>query len=193
MRILDTCEKKAEKYKSLCLSRSRMASFIDIHHHFFCPDLNASKSSASARAGWQTPKENMPWTPELSIKTMDSAGIQAAILSFPAFPSGEISSENRAQARRRNDHVADICQKYPARFGFFATLPFLDDVQGGNATDYPEDPDVFFVIFTGVLGEIAYVFDVIGADGISMSSSYGEGIASSELYVNFHFSRIDLY
>ena len=119
-------------YKSLSVSHSYMTGFIDIHHHFFCPELNASKSCASAKAGWQTPQENMPWTPELSIKAMDSTGIQAAILSFPAFPSGEISSENRAQARRRNDYVANICQKHPDRFGFFATLPFLDNVQGGR-------------------------------------------------------------
>lgn len=33
----------------------------------------------------------------------------------------------------------------------------------------------------GVLDEMIYAFDVIGADGISMSSSYGEGAASSEL------------
>ncbi|KAF5363283.1 hypothetical protein D9756_000448 [Leucocoprinus leucothites] len=137
-----------------------MAGFIDIHHHFFCPELNASKSSFSAKAGWRTPEENLPWTPELSIKTMDSTGIQVAILSFPAFPTGEISAENRARARRRNDYVASVCQRYPDRFGFFATLPFLDDVQG-------------------VLDEITYAFDVIGADGISISSSYGEGAAST--------------
>ncbi|KAJ3570214.1 hypothetical protein NP233_g4559 [Leucocoprinus birnbaumii] len=137
-----------------------MAGFIDIHHHFYCPELNASKSTFSAKAGWRTPQENLPWSPELSIQVMDSLGIQVAILSFPAFPAGEISAENRASARRRNDYVASIRQKYPDRFGFFATLPFLDDVQG-------------------VLDEIAYVLDVLGADGISISSSYGEGEAST--------------
>ncbi|KAF7775981.1 hypothetical protein Agabi119p4_4374 [Agaricus bisporus var. burnettii] len=135
-----------------------MGGFIDIHHHFFPPELD--KAKASANSGWRTPEENLPWTPELSIRTMNSMGIQASILSFPAFPSGEVSAENRALARSKNDYVANICRQYPARFGFFATLPFLDDVQG-------------------VLKEIAYALDTIGADGISISSSYGEGASSS--------------
>jgi predicted TIM-barrel fold metal-dependent hydrolase len=105
-----------------------MAAFIDIHHHFFPPDLDKAKVSASS--GWQTPEENLPWTPDLSIRTMNSMGIQASILSFPAFPSGEISPENRVLARSKNDYVASICRQHPSRFGFFATLPFLDDVQG---------------------------------------------------------------
>ncbi|KXN89653.1 2-amino-3-carboxymuconate-6-semialdehyde decarboxylase [Leucoagaricus sp. SymC.cos] len=137
-----------------------MASFIDIHHHFFTPEFSASKADASAKVGWRAPKENLPWTPELSIKAMNAIGVQAALLSFPALPSGEISAENRALARRRNDYVAGICREYPDRFGFFATLPFLDDVQG-------------------VLEEITHAFDVIGADGISMSSSYGEGATTT--------------
>ncbi len=105
-----------------------MAGYIDIHHHFFPPDLDKNKASTSV--GWRTPKENLPWTPELSIKAMDTLGIKAAVLSFPASPSGEVSTENRALARRRNDYIAGICQKYPERFGFFASLPFLGDVQG---------------------------------------------------------------
>jgi predicted TIM-barrel fold metal-dependent hydrolase len=132
--ILDTCKRKFPSINLLFASHSHMAGFIDIHHHFFCPELNADKSSVSAKAGWQTPEENLPWTPELSIKAMDSTGVQAAILSFPAFPAGEISTQNRAAARRRNDYVSGVYQKYPDRFGFFATLPFLDDVQGAVFT-----------------------------------------------------------
>ncbi|KAF9446936.1 amidohydrolase 2 [Macrolepiota fuliginosa MF-IS2] len=135
-----------------------MAGFIDLHHHFFPQDLD--KANASAQVGWRTPEENLPWTPELSIKAMGSAGIQAAVLSFPASASGQVSAENRVLARSRNDYVAAVCRKYPDRFGFFATLPFLDDVRG-------------------VLDEITYAFDVIGADGISVSSSYGEGATAA--------------
>lgn len=105
-----------------------MAGFIDIHHHFFPPDLD--KTKVSVRVGWRTPEENLPWTPEVSIRAMDSTGVQAAVLSFPASPSGCVSAENRALTRSRNDYVAGLCRDYPGRFGFFATLPFLDDVQG---------------------------------------------------------------
>lgn len=160
-----------------------MGGFIDIHHHFFPPDLD--KAKASANSGWRTPEENLPWTPELSIRTMNSMGIQASILSFPAFPSGEISAENRVLARSKNDYVANICRQYPARFGFFATLPFLDDVQG---THWSALTSVWLNLqlglIIGVLKEIAYALDTIGADGISISSSYGEGASSSEFAVS---------
>ena len=61
---------------------------------------------------------------------MDAAAIDVAILSLPAVSTGSVSEENRAAARNRNFFLSGIVQKHPTRFGFFATLPFLDDVQG---------------------------------------------------------------
>ncbi|TFK75838.1 amidohydrolase 2 [Pluteus cervinus] len=127
---------------------------IDVHHHFF--PLSLQKDKPKADLGWRTPAENLPWTPELSVKAMDDLGIDMAILSLPAIPSGEISQENRSLARERNLYLFEVCKTYPRRYGFFACIPFLHDIEG-------------------VLAEIAYAFDELNADGISLASSYGEG------------------
>lgn len=110
------------------LQQTMTKGFIDIHHHFFPSTLN--KARTNEEVGWQTPEGHLPWTPELSLKFMDQAGIDTAILSFPALSAGSVSEENRTLARERNTYMAKVCQDYPGRFGFFATMPFLQDVEG---------------------------------------------------------------
>ena len=61
---------------------------------------------------------------------MNAMNIDFAILSLPAISSGSISEENRFIARTRNEYAAGVCSTHPDRFGFFATPPFLDDVEG---------------------------------------------------------------
>ena len=61
---------------------------------------------------------------------MDAMDIDFAILSLPAISGGSINEENRMMARKRNEFAADVCSTYPNSFGFFATPPFLDDVEG---------------------------------------------------------------
>lgn len=61
---------------------------------------------------------------------MDAAGIDIAILSFPAIASGEISQKIRRETRERNKGMWGMCQKWPRRFGWFAILGCLDDVEG---------------------------------------------------------------
>ena len=142
--------------------------YIDVHHHYFPASLQ--KHKASPAMGWRTPAENLPWTPEISIQSMDRMGVTTAILSLPALASGEISHENRALARERNVYASQICQNHPKRFGFFACLPYLDDVDGA-------------------LAEIAYGLDELHADGISLSSSYGEGASAGEFCASIRESR----
>lgn len=103
---------------------------IDVHHHFFPTELAKIKEINFAEIGFQSPKENFPWTPEVSLKFMDQTGIDTAILSLPALGSGTVSEENRALARERNMQMARFRDERPTRFGFFATMPFLQDVQG---------------------------------------------------------------
>ncbi|CAF1546761.1 unnamed protein product, partial [Didymodactylos carnosus] len=55
-----------------------------------------------------------------------------------------------------NDYCSTIVKQNPKHFGFFASLMTLTDVEG-------------------VLEEIAYVFDVLGADGIILFTSYNNG------------------
>lgn len=108
---------------------------IDVHHHFFPPDLD--KHNSNQKMGWKTPPGTLPWTPDVSLRAMDRSGIDMAILSLPALFTGSVSEENRALARERNLFVSGITQAHPTRFGFFATVPFLDDVEGNTPCIYP--------------------------------------------------------
>ncbi|KAK0206455.1 hypothetical protein DFS33DRAFT_1372755 [Desarmillaria ectypa] len=125
---------------------------IDVHHHFF-PTAGLMKQRS---VGWKLPPENFPWTPAISLKFLADTGIDAAILSIPAYSEGSVSPENRVVARKHNEYAAEICVRHPGKFGFFANLPFLDDVEGA-------------------LIEIAYAFDVLHADGVGLSTTIGEG------------------
>ncbi|GLB33883.1 putative amidohydrolase [Lyophyllum shimeji] len=131
---------------------------IDVHHHFFPTDLK--KESSNQKLGWKAVPGTLPWSPEVSLKAMDASGIDVAILSLPALNAGSVSDENRATARQRNLAMAAIARAHPTRFGFFACVPFLDDIKG-------------------VLEEVAYSLGVLQADGISLSSCYGEGMLAT--------------
>ncbi|KZT12487.1 amidohydrolase 2 [Laetiporus sulphureus 93-53] len=132
---------------------------IDVHHHIFPKTL--SKSAQSESVGFKTPEENLPWSPELSLKAMDSLGVDVAILSLPAgLPPGPSGPENRKAAREFNIMAAQICKEYPERFGFFASLPIPSDAQAA-------------------VMELTYALDVLRADGVALASSYGEGAAAT--------------
>lgn len=135
---------------------------IDVHHHFFPPDLQKAKAAANTPLGWRTPLGHLQWSPELSLKAMDELGVDISILSLPAISHGTVGEENRKVTRDRNKFVHKVCGQHPTRFGFFASLPFLDDVEG-------------------CLNEIQFALDDLHADGISLASSYGEG--SSAKYI----------
>jgi predicted TIM-barrel fold metal-dependent hydrolase len=101
---------------------------IDVHHHFF---LDAQKKAKkNLEAGWQTPHENLPWRPQTSLSAMDELGVQTAILSPPPMPSASCGEGNRLEVRQQNTYASKLCTTYPKRFGFFAGLPLLDDVEG---------------------------------------------------------------
>lgn len=101
---------------------------IDVHHHYFPYGLR--KEQSNIEVGWKTPAENLPWSPEVSLRAMDAMDIDVAFLSLPALSTGSISDDNRALARTRNEFAASICRSHPGRFEFFATLPFLNDIEG---------------------------------------------------------------
>ncbi|KAI0375601.1 amidohydrolase 2 [Pilatotrama ljubarskyi] len=128
---------------------------VDVHHHIFPASIG--KAGLSAKVGWRTPPENLPWTPEISLRAMDQLGIKVAVLSLPAgLPVGPSGQANRAAAREFNAYAARICLDYPERFRFFACLPHLPDIEG-------------------VLAELRYGLDELKACGIIISSSYGQG------------------
>ncbi|RPD67200.1 hypothetical protein L226DRAFT_586193, partial [Lentinus tigrinus ALCF2SS1-7] len=127
---------------------------IDIHHHIFPASLG--KAALSVKMGWETPKENLPWSPEVSLRAMGKLLVKTAVLSLPAgVPAGPISEANRAQAREFNQYASRICADHPGRFAFFACVPNLLDAKG----NWPS---------------MTFALNELGACGVALSSSYGE-------------------
>jgi len=67
------------------------------------------------------------YDPEARLEDMDKYGIDIQILSLTA-PSVELVPPNEGViwARRVNDYLVSVCQKYPKRFYAYATLPYQD-------------------------------------------------------------------
>lgn len=117
---------------------------IDVHHHVVPPDYARLLHDKGIRPG------GIPlpgWTMPTAAKIMEANGIDTAILSVstPGVWFGEVA-EARLWARRVNEHAAEIVQRQPRHFGFFATLTL---------------PDV-----DGAIAEATHALDVLKADGI---------------------------
>jgi predicted TIM-barrel fold metal-dependent hydrolase len=129
--------------------QAKGAGLIDVHHHLappaYIPELVKRNTN-------QRPL--IEWTPEKTLETMDQAGISTSILSIsePGVWFGD-DAEARRIARETNDWGAALMQRYPGKFGLFASLPI---------------PDI-----DASLKEIAYAYDTLKADGICMMTSYG--------------------
>lgn len=134
--------------------RQRVAK-IDVHHHIFLPQLGKQKGDQNARVGWITPKENLPWSIEKSLRAMRELGVVGAVLSYPAgvpenlyvspfqdpeksFVPQSVDEAERSQCfrsvvRELNLHAQQLCDNEEASqgvFGWFACLPDLRDVDG---------------------------------------------------------------
>ena len=89
------------------------------------------------------------WSPEEAIAVMDEVGIATSMLSVSS-PGVHFGGDEQAAALARdvNEVGARLVSDHPGRFGLFASLPI---------------PSVEFA-----LGEVAYAFDQLGADGVVM-------------------------
>ena len=118
---------------------------IDVHHHYV-PDAYV----AAMKANKIRP---VKWSVQASLEEMDKSGIATAMVSPP--PPG-ITFGDRAfrqkLARDINEAGAKMASDRPTRFRLLATLPFAE----------VEDS----------LAEIAYSYDTLKADGISLMTSY---------------------
>jgi predicted TIM-barrel fold metal-dependent hydrolase len=127
---------------------------IDVHYHIMAPEwlrddavrkrLPPGSDDAIAR-----------WTPAGTVEDMDRNRI-ATVLGSPLVPGvwfGDVA-QGRRLARAFNEYVAQINRQFPGRFGLLATVP-LPDTEGSIA-------------------EIAYALDTLGADGISLFTSYDD-------------------
>src|SRR4051794_14182926 len=123
-----------------------MSLAVDLHQHVI-PDFywEASNEDGNAAGGITPPR----WTLDGAIAYLDEAGIDTAVasISTPGVHFGDDSAA-RALARRVNEYLADIKRNRPERFGAFGAVP-LPDIDGS-------------------LEQIAYAFDVLELDGVSI-------------------------
>lgn len=127
-------------------SRRNSSGVIDVHHHHGTPLFAEFMSRPSDRV---FPPNT--WQVERALEDMDASGVTTAVLSqFPPYHVGS-AAERRAMARDLNEAAARHAVDHPGRFGLFTSLPLpsIDDT----------------------LEEIAYGFDVLGADGIAIVTS----------------------
>jgi 6-methylsalicylate decarboxylase len=119
---------------------------IDVHHHFV-PDAYA----AAMKANNIRP---VRWSVQGSLEEMDKSGIAVGMISPP--PPGVTFGDQafgRKLARDINVAGAKMVSDRPTRFRLLASLPFAD--------------------VEGSLAEIAYSYDTLKADGVSLMTSYG--------------------
>lgn len=88
---------------------------------------------------------------------MKRLGVQTAILSVTA--PGACILQGQASfdlARKLNEYAAEMRDKEPRAYGFFAALPSLLDTEAA-------------------LAEISYALDTLHADGVTLFTRYGSG------------------
>ncbi|GGG26220.1 amidohydrolase [Rhodococcoides trifolii] len=108
-------------------------------------------------SGWKFKEDEKPWTPQVSVDFMDQLGIGTAILSVPNDIESRLPENKRHHfAREVNTQSRQAADDHPGRFGLFAHLPT------------PTDTDA-------ALDELTYAFDVLGADGVTLTNVYGVG------------------
>jgi predicted TIM-barrel fold metal-dependent hydrolase len=125
-------------------------SRLDVHHHYMSPEWKAALVKQKIEGTIDT----MNWSVAGSLATMDAGGVATAILSTtnPGVWFGD-DAQAKMLARNMNDFGAELVRDHKPRYGLFAVLP-LPNAQL-------------------CLPEIAYAFDTLHADGISVLSSYG--------------------
>ena len=125
---------------------------IDVHHHYFPQAFK----EASGREGPLLPFVR-DWTPARMIEEMDKNNIEKSVLSLASVPVAWFRmkpEESRPLIRTLNEEGAKLVQEHKGRHGLFAYVS-CNDVEGS-------------------LREIAYALDTLKADGIEMSTSFGD-------------------
>ncbi|WAX58960.1 amidohydrolase [Jatrophihabitans cynanchi] len=139
---------------------------MDYHHHAILPGYRARLDAwgIGAQPGVPFPA----WTPEGSLAWMDDAAVDRALLSVgsPGFYFGD-QSVTTALTEICNAELAELRDRWPERFGIFATVPL------------PE--------LATALAQVERALEVDGFDGVGLLTQYGGRYlgdrAWDELYV----------
>jgi predicted TIM-barrel fold metal-dependent hydrolase len=126
---------------------------IDVHHHIIPAEYVKALADRGIKAslGVKFP----PWSLEKDLEVMDLTNVQGAILSISspgAAVAGNVKA-SRSIARICNDIQAKLVNDYPQRYGAFATVGLLSDVEG-------------------TLKEIEYALDTLKFDGVELLTNY---------------------
>src|SRR5713101_5665407 len=131
---------------------------IDTHHHYYPAEIiDGWQDYLTRHAQGNLPSGVARWTARSSLDEMDKSGVATSVLSLASIPGvwfGLDTPGMRRMSRLCNEYAAKMVQDYPGRCGLFASLPM---------------PDV-----DGSLKEIEYAFDTLKADGINLSTSFGD-------------------
>ncbi len=141
------------------------ARTIDFHAHAILPSyvdaLKILKIDAQAEEGFPLPQ----WSAEAHLQFMSDAGIDFTILSM-ATPHISDSSA----ARAINEEFAELCRRFPTKFGFAATLP-LPNVESS-------------------IEEFFYATEKLGALGVKVASN-SDGVYLGDARLDEIFSALN--
>jgi predicted TIM-barrel fold metal-dependent hydrolase len=129
---------------------------VDVHHHFIPPFwFEEVKEHIARQGGGRIVPNWQGWSEQRALERMDATGVATAIVSIsaPGVWFGDVA-QGRRLSRETSLYAAQMRQRHPQRFGFFAALP-LPDIEGS-------------------LREIEYAFDELHADGVVLMTSYGD-------------------
>ena len=135
---------------------------IDVHSHCL-PDEIIKLASFYSEAWGNIEKQ---------LENMDKAGIDQSVLSYPTTDvslKGELTESQ--EARSYNNAMGKLTGRYPDRFFWTALAP----VSGGNARD-----------------ELKRAKEELGAQGISLASSYGGIYLDDQKFYPIYESAIEL-
>ncbi|OGA29175.1 MAG: hypothetical protein A3I01_07785 [Betaproteobacteria bacterium RIFCSPLOWO2_02_FULL_65_24] len=132
---------------------------IDSHQHL----VPKFYEEAIMKAGAGPTRGAFPdWSPNRAIQMMDGNDIEVAIASVVPGVHFLEPQKAREMARRCNDYSAELCARYPARFGAFATVPMHEAKHAVEAIDH--------------------AFDTLKLDGVCLLSSYGDSYPGDAVF-----------
>jgi 6-methylsalicylate decarboxylase len=128
--------------ESRAAAASGARNIIDVHAHYQPPAIRSLNLPGPMNA----------WDLQKQLDDMDMAGVSRAVLSVttPGVPA--TGEAGRRIARESNEYAATLAADHGRRFGFFTCVP-MDDLDAA-------------------LGEVAYGFDVLKAQGVGLFTSY---------------------